>query len=129
VGLILKQLRTNDPSILPARGRGGKKYFVIKSEFPDPVRVNIAEALTQNTDIQHIRLQLEGFSVESAEAMAKYLAQSKSLLSVHLRGQSLVLLSFFRSVFGNDPTQVSVPTTFKTFMGLLVRVRPYRTST
>jgi Ran GTPase-activating protein (RanGAP) involved in mRNA processing and transport len=114
---LIKQLRTNDPSILHARGRG--TYFAISSDLSDPVRVAIAEALTKNTIIQRIKLQLGDYKAESAEAMAKYLAQSKSLLSVDLRGQSLVFLSFLRSVFGIDSTQVLVPATFMTFMEAL----------
>jgi hypothetical protein len=104
---IISQLRTNDPSILHAGRRG--KYFVISSDLPDLIRVDLAEALTQNTDIQRIMLQLEDYRQASAEAMVKYLAQSKSLLSVDLRGQSLGIIGF---LFGMGFMQDRVFSTF-----------------
>jgi Ran GTPase-activating protein (RanGAP) involved in mRNA processing and transport len=51
---------------------------------PDSNRLEIAEALAQNTIVRRIALKTNNYDKESANAMAKYLAQSKHLLAVEL---------------------------------------------
>jgi Ran GTPase-activating protein (RanGAP) involved in mRNA processing and transport len=105
---LIRQLRTNDPSALPAGGR--HRHFSIPTDFSDNRRVDVVEALRQNTIIQRIMLLLEDYKAESAEAMAKYLAQSKSLLSVNLSRRDRSYFRFFGEAM--DIMQVSVLATF-----------------
>jgi Ran GTPase-activating protein (RanGAP) involved in mRNA processing and transport len=76
---LCAQLRTNDPSVLP---HGPTEVF--EPDVPDSCRLEIAEALAQNTIVRRIRLDLKHYSNLSADAMAKYLVQSKRLLHVEL---------------------------------------------
>jgi Ran GTPase-activating protein (RanGAP) involved in mRNA processing and transport len=76
------KLRANNPSVLP---RGPNQHFDIGAYVSDSSCAELAEALTQNTIIRRIMFYLEVHSELSAKAMAKYLSQNKSLLSVDLR--------------------------------------------
>jgi Ran GTPase-activating protein (RanGAP) involved in mRNA processing and transport len=76
---LCAQLRTNDPSVLPEGPN-----MVFQPHVPDSCRLEIAEALAQNTIVRRIGLEIQHYSQLSADAMAKYLAQSKRLLYVHL---------------------------------------------
>jgi Ran GTPase-activating protein (RanGAP) involved in mRNA processing and transport len=96
---VIAQLRTNDPSLLP--GWLFNHKFVICPSEPDPIRVELAEALTQNTVVRRIMLQPHDYSKLSADAMAKYLMRSKRLLHVDLMGESLCVFEFIsRMAFG-----------------------------
>jgi hypothetical protein len=79
VSRLCAQLRNNDPSVLP---EGPNQYF--EPCVLDWSRLNIAEALAQNTIIRRIGLELQHYTKLSADAMAKYPAQSKHLLAVKL---------------------------------------------
>jgi hypothetical protein len=81
---LCAQLRTNDPSVLP---EGPSEVF--EPNVPDSCRLMIAEALLQNTIVRCIGLELENYDELSADAMAKYIAQSKHLLAVDLTQGSL----------------------------------------
>jgi Ran GTPase-activating protein (RanGAP) involved in mRNA processing and transport len=76
---LCAQLRANDPSVLP---EGPNEVF--QPHVPESCRLEIAEALLQNTIVRRIALDLQHYSELSADAMAKYLAQSKRLLYVEL---------------------------------------------
>jgi hypothetical protein len=90
----ITQLRTNDPFLFP---RAIFKYhFSICPSVTDPIRVKLAEALTQNTIVQRIRLNPHDYSNLSTHAMAKYLAQSKRLLYVELGEPSGMSFGFRR---------------------------------
>jgi hypothetical protein len=81
---VIAQLRTNDPSL-------SNHHLAICPSVPDPIRVEIAEALSQNTVVRRIVLQPHDYSKLSADAMAMYLMQSKRLLHVKLMGEPLTL--------------------------------------
>jgi Ran GTPase-activating protein (RanGAP) involved in mRNA processing and transport len=87
---LCAQLRSNDPFVIK---EGAKEVFEL--DVPNYCRLKIAEALLQNTIIKRIGLQLQDYDELSADAMAKYLAQSKHLLYVKLSHER------FRS-FGMD---------------------------
>jgi hypothetical protein len=87
---VVAQLRTNDASLFTGANLKNRN-LVILSSVPDPVRVEVAEALTQNTVVRRIALQPHDYKKISADAMAKYLRQSKHLLYVDLMGDSLTL--------------------------------------
>jgi hypothetical protein len=89
---VITKLRTNDPSLFPNAGSNHK--FGIRPSVPDPIRVELAEALTQNTVVRRIMLQPHHYSKLPADAMAKYLIQSKRLLRVDLMGVSPTLSDF-----------------------------------
>jgi hypothetical protein len=74
---IVAQLHTNDPSL-------SNHFPVIRRSVPDRIRIVLAEALIQSTVVRGILLQPLDFSKLSANAMAKYLMQSKHLLKVKL---------------------------------------------
>jgi Ran GTPase-activating protein (RanGAP) involved in mRNA processing and transport len=76
---LCAQLRTDDISVLPA-------YDFFEPDVPNSCRLEIAEALLQNTIVDRIGLEIEDYGELSADAMAKYLAQNKHLLAVELRG-------------------------------------------
>jgi hypothetical protein len=96
---VIAQLRTNDPSIFP--GASSNHQFVICPSVPDPIRVELAEALTQNTVVRCIGLQPHNYSKQSADAMAKYLMRSKRLLYVDLMGESPSVFEYIcRMAFG-----------------------------
>jgi Ran GTPase-activating protein (RanGAP) involved in mRNA processing and transport len=80
---VIAQLRTNDPFLFP--GASSNHHFGICPSVSDHIRVNVAEALIQNTIVQRILLRPHDYSKLSADAMAKYLLQSKHLLHVDLR--------------------------------------------
>jgi Ran GTPase-activating protein (RanGAP) involved in mRNA processing and transport len=73
---LCAQLRTNDPSVVHEES---SEFFV-----PDSGSLEIAEALAQNTIVRRIALNTRNYKKLSADAMAKYLAQSKHLLAVKL---------------------------------------------
>jgi hypothetical protein len=77
VSRLCAQLRTNDPSVLP---EDSSEYF--EPDVPDSGRLEIAEALEQNSIVRRIGLHANHYENLSADAMAKYLAQSKHLLAV-----------------------------------------------
>jgi Ran GTPase-activating protein (RanGAP) involved in mRNA processing and transport len=79
VPALCAQLRANDPSVLP---EGPNQIF--EADVKDSFRPQIAEALLQNTIIRLVSFDVPSYSKLSAEAMAKYLAQSKRLLYVEL---------------------------------------------
>jgi hypothetical protein len=81
---LCAQLRTNDPSVLP---EGPNDFF--EPDVPDSCRLEVAEALLQNIIVRRISLEIEDYGELSANAMAKYLTQSKHLLAVDLRGHDL----------------------------------------
>jgi hypothetical protein len=87
----IEQLRTNDPFLFP--GASSNHEFGIAPSVPDPIRVEIAEALTQNTVVRRIVLQPHDYSKLSADAMAMYLVQSKRLLHVNLMGDYFDFIS------------------------------------
>jgi Ran GTPase-activating protein (RanGAP) involved in mRNA processing and transport len=80
---LCAQLRTNDPSVLP-----GGPSEVFQPYVPNSCRLEIAEALLHNTIVRRIGLDLQHYSKLSADAMAKYLAQSKHLLAIELSHNS-----------------------------------------
>jgi hypothetical protein len=86
---VIAQLRTNDPSV---------SNLAICQSVPDPIRVEIAEALTQNTVVRRIMLQPHDYSHLSTDSMAKYLVQSKRLLLVELMGEPLRLFGFLLGI-------------------------------
>jgi hypothetical protein len=99
---LCAQLRSNDPSVL---SEGPNEVF--QPDVPDSCRQEIAEALLQNTIVRNIRLDLKHYSTSSADALTKYLAQSKCLLSVELtlslrngmqRPQQQFLPTFFEAI-------------------------------
>jgi Ran GTPase-activating protein (RanGAP) involved in mRNA processing and transport len=79
VSRLCAQLRTNDPSVLPEEP---SEYFDL--DVSESSRLEIAEALAHNTIIRRIALELDCYNEEAADAMARYLAQSKHLLAVKL---------------------------------------------
>jgi Ran GTPase-activating protein (RanGAP) involved in mRNA processing and transport len=81
---LCAQLRTDDPSVLP---EGYYEFF--EPDVPNSCRLEIAEALLQNTVVRRIGLEIKDYDEGSAKAMAKYLAQSKHLLAVELRHDSI----------------------------------------
>jgi Ran GTPase-activating protein (RanGAP) involved in mRNA processing and transport len=93
---VIAQLRTNDPSIFP--GASSNHQFVICPSVPDPIRVELAEALTQNNVVQRIGLQPHDYNKLSTDAMAECLVRSKHLLYVELMGEPI---SFFEFISGN----------------------------
>jgi hypothetical protein len=76
---LCAQLRNNDPSVL---AEGPNQFF--QPDVLDVCRLQIAEALLENTIVRRIGLELKHYNKLSADAMAKYLAQSKHLLDVEL---------------------------------------------
>jgi Ran GTPase-activating protein (RanGAP) involved in mRNA processing and transport len=90
---VVAQLRTNAPSV-------SNHYLVIDRSVPDPIRVELAEALTQNTIVRGIMLQPHDYSKSSANAMAQCLMQSKSLLEVKLIGKPLTFPEYLNSISG-----------------------------
>jgi hypothetical protein len=79
VSKLCAQLRANDPSVLPEEP---SNYF--EPDVPGSGRLEIAEALLQNTIVRRIGLDAGNYGKLSADAMAKYLAQRKHLLAVKL---------------------------------------------
>jgi hypothetical protein len=101
---VIAQLRSNDISIF--RVARSTQRFLISSSTPDPIRVELAEALTQNTVVRRIMLQPHDYSKLSANAMAKYLMRSKRLLHVDLMGESLTLFEVLSGMpFGSRGEQ------------------------
>jgi hypothetical protein len=68
---VIKKLRTNDPSLF--RSACSNHTFGIRPSVPGLIRVELAEALTQNTVVRRIMLQPHHYSKFSTGAMAKYL--------------------------------------------------------
>jgi Ran GTPase-activating protein (RanGAP) involved in mRNA processing and transport len=97
---LCAQLRTNDPSVLP---KGPNQVF--EPYVPESCRLEIAEALLHNTIVRRINLEPQDYGELSADAMAKYLAQSKHLLAVDLTHD---LITSFGS-----PQQKILPTFFE----------------
>jgi hypothetical protein len=79
VSRLCAQLRSNDPSVLPARPSD-----FLELDVPDSSCLEVAEALAQNTNVRRIGLDAKTYTKLSADTMAKYLAQSKHLLAVEL---------------------------------------------
>jgi Ran GTPase-activating protein (RanGAP) involved in mRNA processing and transport len=79
VARLCEQLLSNDPSVLPEEP---SEYF--EPNVPESSRLEIAEALAHNTIVRRIALEPDHYKKESADAMAKYLAQSKHLSDVKL---------------------------------------------
>jgi Leucine-rich repeat (LRR) protein len=79
VSRLCAQLRTNDPSVVPEES---SDYF--EPDVPDSRRLEIAEALAKNTIVRRIGLEAKNYTKLSADAMAKYLTDSKHLLAVKL---------------------------------------------
>jgi Ran GTPase-activating protein (RanGAP) involved in mRNA processing and transport len=99
---LCAQLRNNDPSIFVD---GQNQVF--QPDVPDSYRLEIAEALLQNTVVRRIGLKLKHYNKLSADAMAKYLAQSKRLLYVELSHVK------FRSVGMDGPHRQFLPSFFE----------------
>jgi Ran GTPase-activating protein (RanGAP) involved in mRNA processing and transport len=133
---LCAQLRANDPSALP---QGPNEVF--KPDVPDSCRLEIAEALLQNTIVRRIGLDLQHYSELSADAMAKYLAQSKHLLAVELSQNSIYemdhpyqhfLSSFIEAVGKSDSikelnlTCPDLGPASKSFENLLTRTKSLR---
>jgi hypothetical protein len=79
VSRLCAQLRANDPSVVSEEP---SDYFA--PDVPDSGRLEIAEALAQNTIVRRIELLAHNYTKSSADVMAKYLAQNKHLLAVKL---------------------------------------------
>jgi Ran GTPase-activating protein (RanGAP) involved in mRNA processing and transport len=79
VSRLCARLRSNDPSVVPEEP---SDYF--EPDVRDSRRLEIAEALAQNTIVRRIGLDANNYENLSADAMAKFLAQSKHLLAVKL---------------------------------------------
>jgi hypothetical protein len=95
---VIARLRSNDSSILP--GASSNRQFVICPSVPDPIRVELAAALTQNTIVRRIMLQPHEYSKIATDAMAKCLMRNKSFLHVDLMGESLTLFDLmYREAF------------------------------
>jgi Ran GTPase-activating protein (RanGAP) involved in mRNA processing and transport len=90
---VVTKLRTNDPSLFSG-SNSNDQNLVIHPSVQDSGRLKIVEALTQNTVVRCITLQPHDYSKLSADAMAKYLLQSKHLLKVDLIGEALTLFGF-----------------------------------
>jgi Ran GTPase-activating protein (RanGAP) involved in mRNA processing and transport len=81
-GMYCDQLRANDPTVVP----GDNLPFKIRPCLSEKEHIELADALTQNTIVKRIFLDVDDFTERSAQAMAEYLRTSKNLYSVILCG-------------------------------------------
>jgi hypothetical protein len=83
VRVLCDRLRANDPRVL-----AHDSFFVpIEShgEYSEGERIQVFQALKENTQVKRIRLWSHGYTKSSAEAAAKYLESSQTLQTIRLR--------------------------------------------
>jgi Ran GTPase-activating protein (RanGAP) involved in mRNA processing and transport len=76
------QLRANDPTVLPR----DNFPFKIGPLLSENEHIELADALTHNTCVQRIFMELDDYTERSAQAMAEYFHTSKVLRGVILSG-------------------------------------------
>jgi hypothetical protein len=84
---LCDQLRANDPRILDRNSSFVPfkyRHEINGSEYSEAERIEVFQALKENTQVKHIRLFLQGYTKRSAEAAAKYLESSQTLQSIDL---------------------------------------------
>jgi Ran GTPase-activating protein (RanGAP) involved in mRNA processing and transport len=69
------KVRNNDPSILPKPG----DPLIIRDQLSEKERIELADALLENTNVTYLLLKTENYRKSSTEAMAKYIRTSKRL--------------------------------------------------
>jgi Ran GTPase-activating protein (RanGAP) involved in mRNA processing and transport len=78
------KLRANDPTVLPR----DNFPFKIGPLLSEREHIELADALTQNTLIERIFMELDDYTERSAKAMAEYFRASEGLRCVILSGSS-----------------------------------------
>jgi Ran GTPase-activating protein (RanGAP) involved in mRNA processing and transport len=82
VRVLCDRLRANDPRVV---GYGSVFVpFEYRCEHSECERIEVFQALKQNTSVKCIRLWLHGYTQRSAEAAAKYLESSQTLQTLTL---------------------------------------------
>jgi hypothetical protein len=76
------KVRNNDLSVLPAPGEPLRTRDMSERE-----RLELADALLENTNVTYLKLEMLHYTKCSAEAMAKYIRTSKSLQRIHWDGE------------------------------------------
>jgi sulfur carrier protein ThiS len=98
---LCHQLRVNDPHVLA--------YdfvfvpFDYHDEYSEGERIEVFQALKENTSLKHIRLWLNSYTKSSVETAAKYLESSKTLQALNLRygDQPAVISLLFQALSRN----------------------------
>jgi Ran GTPase-activating protein (RanGAP) involved in mRNA processing and transport len=80
-------VRNNDPSILPAPG-----HFLRIRHLTEKEDVELADALLENDGVKYLELGTAKYTKASAEAMAKYVRNSKCLERIVYNGEFYQLL-------------------------------------
>jgi Ran GTPase-activating protein (RanGAP) involved in mRNA processing and transport len=74
---ICAKVRNNDPSLSPNRGKPFRFPSLSENEG-----IKLADALLENKSVTYLELDMDSYTIISAEAMAEYLRASKCLQSV-----------------------------------------------
>jgi Ran GTPase-activating protein (RanGAP) involved in mRNA processing and transport len=123
------QLRENDPTVLPR----DNLPFKIGPRLSEREHIELADALTHNTRVQRIFMELDDYSERSAQAMAEYFRASKVLRCVILSGsrnnsESQRVLSCLLVALQNTPSlkelslhELKLGTASKAIENLLIR--------
>jgi Leucine-rich repeat (LRR) protein len=80
---LCNQLRANDPCVLAHDSTFVP--FEYEGEYSEGERIEVFQALKQNTSVKRIRLWLNSYTKSSAETAAQYLESSKTLQTILLR--------------------------------------------
>jgi hypothetical protein len=88
------KVRNNDPSILPAPGQPLRTRDMGERE-----RLELADALLENTNVTYLELATRNYTTCSAEAMAEYVRTSKSLQRIRCKGGREEMICCFLHAF------------------------------
>jgi hypothetical protein len=88
------KVRNNDLSVLPAPGEPLRTRDMGERE-----RLELADALLENTNVTYLELEMEHHTKCSAEAMAKYVRTSKSLQRIRCKGEREEIICCFLHAF------------------------------
>jgi Ran GTPase-activating protein (RanGAP) involved in mRNA processing and transport len=83
VRVLCDRLRANDPRVL-----AHDSFFIpfqALRDYSEGERIQVFQALKENTSVKHIQLWLHGYTKRSAKAAAKYLESSQTLQTLDLR--------------------------------------------
>jgi hypothetical protein len=80
VRALCDQLRANDPRVLDHNSVFVR--FQCGGQDSECERIEVFQALKENTSVKHIRLWLHGYNKSSTVAATKYLESSKTLQSI-----------------------------------------------
>jgi Ran GTPase-activating protein (RanGAP) involved in mRNA processing and transport len=77
------RLRADDPTVLPRPGAP----FMINRRLSERESTELTKSLLKNTNIQSLALNVDHYTIASAETMGEYLRASKHLRQVRLEGR------------------------------------------